>query len=128
MDKPYAFPELLARLEALNRRNQAQARETVLVVGNLKMDLLTREVRRGEKLIELEPRSFSLLECFMRHSNQVVTREMLVQHVWDYKFDSQTNVVDVHISRLRSKIDKGFDVQMLLTIWGVGWTLSDAEC
>ncbi|MCY4227783.1 MAG: response regulator transcription factor [Gammaproteobacteria bacterium] len=127
LGKPFAFSELLARLEALNRRHQSENQETVLVVGGLKMDLLTREVWRDEKPIELEPRSFSLLECFMRHSNQVVTREMLLQHVWDYNFDPQTNVVDVHISRLRSKIEKDFDVHMLLTIRGVGWTLSDAE-
>ncbi len=128
LTKPFAFSELLARLHALNRRNQSQTQETVLIVGNLKMDLITREVRRDDKLIELEPRSFSLLECFMRHSNEIVTREMLLFHVWDYKFDPQTNVVDVHVSRLRSKIDKDFDIQMLLTIRGVGWTLSDAEC
>ncbi|MCY4051688.1 MAG: response regulator transcription factor [Gammaproteobacteria bacterium] len=128
LTKPFAFSELLARIHALNRRNHSQTQETTLVVGNLKMDLLTREVWRNEKLIELEPRSFSLLECFMRHSNQIVTREMLLLHVWDYKFDPQTNVVDVHVSRLRSKIDKDFDDQMLLTIRGVGWTLSDAKC
>jgi len=124
--KPFAFSELLARLEALNRRHQSETLETVLVVGDLKMDLLNREVKRGGKQIELEPRAFSLLEYFMRHSNQVVTREMLLRNVWDYNFDPQTNVVDVHISRLRSKIDKDFDIQMLNTIRGAGWILSDA--
>lgn len=127
LGKPFAFSELLARLEALNRRHQAETQETALIVGNLKMDLLAREVRRDEKLIELEPRAFSLLEYFMRHSNQVVTREMLLQNVWNYNFDPQTNVVDVHISRLRSKIDKDFDIPMLETIRGAGWILSDAS-
>lgn len=125
--KPFAFSEFLARLEALNRRHQSEPQETVLVVGDLTMDLLAREVRRDGQLIELEPRAFSLLEYLMRHSNQVVTREMLLQNVWDYNFDPQTNVVDVHISRLRSKIDKDFEIQMLETIRGAGWILSDAN-
>ncbi|MXZ80838.1 MAG: response regulator transcription factor [Gammaproteobacteria bacterium] len=125
--KPFAFSELLARLEALTRRRQGGTQETVLVVGSLEMNLLAREVKRDGTPIELQPREFSLLEYFMRHSDQVVTREMLLQNVWDYNFDPQTNVVDVHISRLRGKIDKGFDVQMLETIRGAGYILRDAD-
>ena len=123
--KPFAFSELLARLEALLRRSAAAgaAPATVLEVGDLKMDLLRREVHRGGRKIDLQPREFQLLEFLMRHAGQVVTRTMLLEGVWDYHFDPQTNVIDVHISRLRAKIDRGFDKPLLHTIRGVGYRL-----
>ena len=123
LTKPFAFSELLARLEALVRRATAEAQETTLTVGELKMDLLGREVKRGETPISLQPREFRLLEYLMRHSNQVVTRTMLLENVWDYNFDPQTNVIDVHISRLRRKIDKNFDTPMLNTVRRAGYIL-----
>jgi two-component system OmpR family response regulator len=123
--KPFAFSELLARLEALARRAKsgADAPPTKLTVGDLEMDLLRREVRRAGKAIDLQPREFQLLEFLMRHAGQVVTRTMLLEGVWDYHFDPQTNVIDVHISRLRSKIDRGFDHPLLHTIRGAGYRL-----
>jgi len=127
LTKPFAFSELLARLDALSRRNTAESQETVLVVGELKMDLLGREVSRGGVSIDLQPREFRLLEYLMRHSNQVVTRTMLLENVWDYNFDPQTNVIDVHISRLRGKIDKSFDTQMLNTVRGAGYILRETK-
>ena len=127
LTKPFAFSELLARLEALARRNHGESKETTLAVGELKMDLLTREVFRGEVEIDLQPREFRLLEYLMRHSNQVVTRTMLLENVWDYNFDPQTNVIDVHISRLRGKIDKSFDTPMLNTVRGAGYILRDSK-
>ena len=127
LTKPFAFSELLARLEALSRRNHAESKETSLQVGELKMDLLTREVYRGEVEIDLQPREFRLLEYLMRHSNQVVTRTMLLENVWDYNFDPQTNVIDVHISRLRGKIDKSFETQMLNTVRGAGYILRETK-
>ncbi len=123
LTKPFAFSELLARLEALVRRATAEAQETTLTVGDLTMDLLGREVKRGETPISLQPREFRLLEYLMRHSNQVVTRTMLLENVWDYNFDPQTNVIDVHISRLRRKIDKNFDTPMLNTVRRAGYIL-----
>jgi two-component system OmpR family response regulator len=123
--KPFAFSELLARLEALARRantaNDAPA--TVLKVGDLEMDLLRREVRRSGKPIDLQPREFQLLEFLLRRAGQVVTRTMLLEGVWDYHFDPQTNVIDVHISRLRSKIDRGFERPLLHTVRGAGYRL-----
>ena len=107
--KPFAFAELLARIEALTRRSDAQSPETMLRVGDLEVNLLSRTVRRAGQPIELQPREFRLLEYLMRHADQVVTRTMLLENVWDYHFDPQTNVIDVHISRLRTKIDKGFE-------------------
>jgi two-component system OmpR family response regulator len=127
LTKPFALSELLARLEALDRRTSAEAKQTTLLVGDLKMDLLGREVHRGEKKIDLQPREFRLLEYLMRHSNQVVTRTMLLENVWDYNFDPQTNVIDVHISRLRSKIDKYFDTPMLNTVRGAGYILRETK-
>lgn len=127
LTKPFAFSELLARLEALARRTNAEAKDTTLTVGELKMDLLGREVQRGNTRIDLQPREFRLLEYLMRHSNQVVTRTMLLENVWDYNFDPQTNVIDVHISRLRSKIDKNFDSQMLNTVRGAGYILRETQ-
>jgi two-component system OmpR family response regulator len=123
--KPFAFSELLARLEALERRAKSgsDAPATVLRVADLEMDLLRREVRRGGELIELQPREFQLLEFLLRHAGQVVTRTMLLEGVWDYHFDPQTNVIDVHVSRLRSKIDRGFDKPLLHTVRGVGYRL-----
>ena len=123
LTKPFAFSELLARLEALVRRGDAEAVETKLQVADLKMDLLARTVKRGDTNIELQPREFRLLEYLMRHSGQVVTRTMLLEKVWDYHFDPQTNVIDVHISRLRGKIDKEFTEPLLHTVRGVGYVL-----
>jgi two-component system OmpR family response regulator len=123
--KPFAFSELLARLEALERRSKSggDTPATVLKVADLEMDLLRREVRRGGQSIELQPREFQLLEFLLRHAGQVVTRTMLLEGVWDYHFDPQTNVIDVHVSRLRSKIDRGFDRPLLHTVRGVGYRL-----
>ncbi|HWN40175.1 MAG TPA: response regulator transcription factor, partial [Gammaproteobacteria bacterium] len=123
--KPFAFSELLARLEALARRSKtgSDAPATVLRAGDLEMDLLRREVRRAGKPIDLQPREFQLLEFLLRHVGQVVTRTMLLEGVWDYHFDPQTNVIDVHISRLRSKIDKGFERPLLHTVRGAGYRL-----
>jgi two-component system OmpR family response regulator len=123
--KPFAFSELLARLEALARRAKTggEAPSTLLKAADLEMDLLRREVRRGGKPIDLQPREFQLLEFLLRHAGQVVTRTMLLEGVWDYHFDPQTNVIDVHISRLRSKIDKGFERPLLHTVRGAGYRL-----
>jgi two-component system, OmpR family, response regulator len=123
--KPFAFSELQARLEALVRRSKTSTDgpATVLKVSDLEMDLLRREVRRGAEKIDLQPREFQLLEFLMRHAGQVVTRTMLLEGVWDYHFDPQTNVIDVHVSRLRSKIDRGFDKPLLHTVRGVGYRL-----
>src|SRR4051794_34480495 len=122
--KPYAFSELLARIEALLRRGSAApTAATKLRVGDLEMDLLARTVKRDGQTLDLLPREFRLLEFLMRHSGQVVTRTMLLEHVWDYHFDPQTNVIDVHISRLRQKIDKVFPKPLLHTVRGAGYML-----
>jgi two-component system OmpR family response regulator len=121
--KPYAFVELVARVEALARRRETGSVQTVLKVGDLEMDLIGRRVHRAGQEIDLQPREFQLLEFLMRHAGQSVTRTMLLEKVWEYHFDPQTNVIDVHISRLRSKIDKGFDKQMLQTVRGAGYRL-----
>lgn len=121
--KPFAFSELLARLEALVRRGEVEAAETRLQVADLEMDLLSRQVKRAGRAVELQPREFHLLEYLMRHSGQVVTRTMLLENVWDYNFDPQTNVIDVHVSRLRRKIDKGFDPPLIHTVRGAGYVL-----
>ena len=123
LTKPYAFSELLARLEAILRRGSVEAGQPRLKVADLEMDLLSRSVKRAGKPIELQPREFKLLEYRMRHAGQVVTRTMLLEGVWDYHFDPQTNVIDVHVSRLRQKIDRGFDRPLLHTIRGAGYTL-----
>jgi two-component system OmpR family response regulator len=123
--KPYAFAELLARLEAVLRRGQSAQPTTKLAVGDLEMDLLSRTVRRRDHPIDLLPREFRLLECLMRHAGQVVTRTMLLEKVWDYHFDPQTNVIDVHVSRLRQKIDKGFDKPLLHTVRGAGYCVRE---
>ena len=125
--KPFAFSELLARLEALVRRRSPAEVETTLAVDDLEVDLLARQVTRGETRIELQPREFRLLEYLMKHAGQVVTRTMLLEHVWDYHFDPQTNVIDVHISRLRAKIDKDFEKPLLHTVRGAGYCLRAGE-
>ncbi len=122
--KPFAFAELLARIEALLRRGPPVQTTTKLKVGELELDLLARTVSRQGRPIDLLPREFSLLEFLMRHAGQVVTRTMLLESVWDYHFDPQTNVIDVHISRLRHKLDKGFAHPMLQTVRGAGYRLS----
>jgi two-component system OmpR family response regulator len=124
--KPFAFGELLARLDALARRNQGAHNETTLTVGDLAMDLLTRKVTRGRKPVTLQPREFKLLEYLMRHANQVVTRTMLLENVWEYNFDPQTNVVDVHVSKLRQKIDAG-ERPLLRTVRNAGYMLTAHE-
>jgi len=121
--KPFAMVELLARVEALSRRKGAPDAQTVLTCGDLSMDLISRDVKRAGQRIDLQPREFKLLEYLMRNADRVVTRTMLLEHVWDYHFDPQTNVIDVHISRLRGKIDKGFDVPLLETVRGAGYRL-----
>ncbi|GAB7080650.1 winged helix-turn-helix domain-containing protein [Megalodesulfovibrio paquesii] len=125
LTKPYAFSELLARLEALLRRGQEGAAITRLKVADLEMDLIARKVTRAGRVVELQPKEFSLLEYLMRHAGHVVTRTMLLENVWDYAFDPQTNVIDVHVSRLRQKIDKGFDKPLLHTVRGVGYTVRE---
>ena len=115
--------DLLARVEALLRRRGEPAAETLLREGDLEMDLLARTVTRGGQPIPLQPREFRLLEYLLRHAGQVVTRTMLLEHVWGYNFDPQTNVIDVHISRLRQKIDRGFDSPLLHTVRGAGYRL-----
>jgi two-component system OmpR family response regulator len=124
--KPFAFGELLARLDALVRRAQETRPETTLVVDDLAMDLLTHKVTRAGKTIALQPREFKLLEYLMRHANQVVTRTMLLENVWDYNFDPQTNVVDVHVSKLRQKIDTG-GRPLLRTVRNAGYKLTADE-
>lgn len=121
--KPYAFSELLARVEAIGRRSDPTAAVTKLKVGELEMDLLARTVKRDGQNILLQPREFRLLECLMRNAGRVVTRTMLLEKVWDYHFDPQTNVIDVHISRLRGKIDKDFETPLLHTVRGAGYRL-----
>jgi two-component system OmpR family response regulator len=125
--KPFAFAELLARVEALTRRGKTDGPTTKLVVGDLEMDLLSRGVRRGGLKIDLQPREFRLLEYLMRHAGQVVTRTMLLEGVWDYHFDPQTNVIDVHVSRLRQKIDKPFDLPLLHTVRNAGYMLRSED-
>ncbi|MBN9526370.1 MAG: response regulator transcription factor [Alphaproteobacteria bacterium] len=127
LTKPFAFAELLARIEALHRRARSAAVETTLTVADLEMDLLSRTVRRAGREIDLQPREFKLLEFLMRHAGQVVTRTMLLEGVWDYHFDPQTNVIDVHVSRLRQKIDKGFDRPLLHTVRNAGYVLRAAD-
>ncbi len=123
LTKPYAFSELLARLEALLRRRTRAVADTALRCADLEMDLLARTVRRAGRQLDLQPREFKLLEYLLRHTGQVVTRTMLLEGVWDYHFDPQTNVIDVHVSRLRQKIDKGFARPLLHTVRGAGYCL-----
>jgi len=123
LTKPYAFVELLARIDALMRRRLPAGIRTRLDVGDLELDLLSRAAKRSGTDIELQPREFRLLEYLMRHAGQVVTRTMLLESVWEYHFDPQTNVIDVHISRLRAKIDKGFEAPLLHTVRGAGYMI-----
>jgi two-component system OmpR family response regulator len=123
LTKPFAFGELLARLEALVRRSQGVEIQTALTVADLRIDLLSHRVTRAGKSIQLQRREFKLLEYMMRHADQVVTRTMLLENVWEHYFDPQTNVIDVHISRLRQRIDAGFAYPLLHTVRGVGYLL-----
>jgi len=125
--KPFAFAELNARVNALHRRPPMTAVETVLRVGDLEMDLIARTVRREGREIELQPREFRLLEFLMRHAGKIVTRTMLLEGVWDFHFDPKTNIVETHISRLRSKVDKGFDSELIETVRGAGYRLRAAH-
>lgn len=122
--KPYSFSELQARLETITRRKSGEKTATTLTCADLEMDLLSRTVKRGGKVIDLQAREFALLEYLMRNSGTVVTRTMLLENVWDYNFDPQTNVIDVHISRLRQKVDKGFDKSLIQTLRGAGYRIS----
>ena len=124
LTKPFAFGELLARLDALGRRTRQDGTITTLEVADLRMDLLSRKVLRGTRQILLQPREFKLLEYLMRHAGQVVTRTMLLENVWDYHFDPQTNVVDVHISKLRQKIEPEPERSLLRTVRNAGYMLS----
>lgn len=121
--KPFAFSELLARLNALGRRPPAQEQKTILKVGDLEMDLVRRQVTRQDQPIELQQREFSLLEVLMRGEGRVITRTMLLERVWDFHFDPKTSVVETHISRLRAKIDKPFEIQLLHTVRNTGYSL-----
>ena len=125
LPKPYAFSELLARIEVLARRSAPQEAETVYRVADLELDRLSRKVHRGGEPIILQPREFRLLEYLMKNAGKVVTRTMLLEKVWDYHFDPQTNVIDVHMSRLRAKIDKGFSRPLLHTVRGSGYVMRD---
>ncbi|MDP9422470.1 MAG: response regulator transcription factor [Pseudomonadota bacterium] len=126
--KPFSFAELLARVEAMQRRGEGagNAPTTLLECGDLKVDLLARKVERSGRKIDLQPREFRLLEHLLRHRDQVVTRTMLLEGVWDYHFDPGTNVIDVHISRLRKKIDQDFDLPLLHTVRGAGYMISES--
>ena len=121
--KPFAFRELLARVQALIRRASRETEPTTLTVGDLTLNLITREVRRGSQKIDLQSREFSLLEYLMRNAGKVVSKALILEHVWDYSFDPQTNVVDVVVCRLRNKIDRDFDLKMIRTLRGVGYAL-----
>jgi two-component system, OmpR family, response regulator len=125
LPKPYSFSELLARVEVLARRHIGRGEDTQYRVGDLELDRLSHRVARGKEEILLQPREFRLLEYLMKHAGQVMTRTMLLENVWDYHFDPQTNVIDVHISRLRSKIDKGFAQPLLHTVRGAGYMIRD---
>jgi len=123
LTKPFAFAELLARVQALLRRASGAAEPMRLVVGDLALDLMTRQVTRGDRPIELRPREYALLEYLMRNAGRVISKTMILAHVWDYRFDPGTNVVDVLVFRLRERIDKGFDPKLLHTVRGVGYVL-----
>lgn len=127
LTKPFAFGELLARLDVLSRRTEGRGTKTSLEVGDLRMDLLSRKVNRGSRAITLQPREFKLLEYLMRHADQVVTRTMLLENVWDYHFDPQTNVVDVHISNLRQKISLDSEPSLLRTVRNAGYMLTAGD-
>ncbi len=121
--KPFAFSELLARIEALLRRGEMKPDTTLLTVADLELDRLTHRVKRAGKTIDLQPREYLILEYLMQHAGQIVTRTMLLENIWDYHFDPQTNIIDVHVSRLRNKIDRDFDPALLQTVRGAGYRL-----
>jgi two-component system OmpR family response regulator len=121
--KPFSFSELLARVEALLRRSSSAEEFGRLIIGDLSVDLITREVLRAGKRIELQPREFSLLEYLMRNAGRVVSKTMILEHVWDCNFDPQTNVVDVLVCRLRNKVDRDFEPKLIHTVRGVGYVL-----
>lgn len=125
LTKPFAFSELLARVQALIRRASGASEPTTLTVGDLSINLLTRDVRRKDEQIDLQPMEFSLLEYLMRNAGRVVSKTMIMEHVWDYSFDPQTNVVEARICRLRDKVDRDFDRKLIHTIRGVGYVLKD---
>ena len=125
LTKPFSFAELLARLQALIRRSTGTSEATSLTACDLMVDLLTREVKRGGEDVELQPREFSLLEYLMRNRGRVLSKTMILEHVWDYSFDPQTNVVDVLVCRLRNKVDRGFEKKLIHTIRGVGYVLRE---
>ena len=125
--KPFSFAELLARVQALIRRASGTAEPNTLVVGDLSMDLRTRKVMRGEKKIDLPPLEFSLLEYLMRNAGNVVSKTMIMEHVWDYNFDPQTNVVEVRICKLRDKIDNDFEKKLIHTVYGAGYVLEQGS-
>jgi two-component system OmpR family response regulator len=125
LEKPFAFAELNARINALSRRPPLAGTQTALRVGDLEMDLITRRVRRAGREINLQPREFQLLEFLMRHAGRTVTRTMLLEGVWDFHFDPKTNIVETHVSRLRGKIDNGFDTQLIETVRGAGYCLRE---
>ena len=127
LTKPFAFSELLARIQALIRRAGSLLDPTRLTVGGLSVNLLTREVTRNGKTIHLQPLEFSLLEYLMRNAGRIVSKTMIMEHVWDYNFDPQTNVVEARISRLRDKIDRGFETKMIHTVRGVGYVIREAQ-
>ena len=127
LTKPYAFSELLARIENLGRRRDQRVAATRLKVADLELDLLSRKATRAGHAIDLQPREFQLLETLMRHAGQVMTRTMLLEQVWNYHFDPQTNVIDVHISRLRQKIDRGFEPPLIHTVRGAGYCVREPE-
>ncbi|HEV8017735.1 MAG TPA: response regulator transcription factor [Steroidobacteraceae bacterium] len=127
LTKPFALGELLARVDALGRRSVDRGAERALQVGDLRMDLLSRRVTRGSRAINLQPREFKLLEYLMRHANQVVTRTMLLEAVWDYNFDPQTNVVDVHISKLRQKIEHDSEQPLVKTVRNAGYMMCEHD-
>ncbi len=125
LTKPFAFAELLARLQALIRRASGNSEPTILKVGNLSMNLITREVIREGKKIDLPPLDFALLEYLMRNAGRVVSKTMIMEHVWDFNFDPQTNIVEVRVCRLREKVDKAFEKKMIHTVYGAGYVLKE---
>jgi two-component system, OmpR family, response regulator len=127
LTKPFALSELLARVYALIRRATAASEPNSLVIGDLTINLMTREVRRGDKVIALQPKEFALLEYLARNAGKVVSRTMIMEHVWDYNFDPMTNVVEARVCKLRDKIDKDFDTKLLHTVWGAGYVLKEAN-
>jgi two-component system OmpR family response regulator len=127
LTKPFSFSELLVRIQALIRRSSQSASPTTLEFADLKVDLLSRVVRRGDRQIDLQPREFALLEYLMRNPERVLSKTMIMERVWDYDFDPQTNVVDVLVSRLRAKIDRDFPAKLIHTVRGVGYVLREAE-